>query len=135
MLLGNSGFDAQNLQEGDLILPIRHGGNLVAPACKAREELVLQARLDGNYGHRWKCETVHNESGRRERITVSCSPTKTPYPISNANFRLQKMSFTLPTLRLMTATLGLGQVTAQSSENPGGITYTRLLHSERSAPP
>ncbi len=51
--------DSAAVEEGDLIPPIRRGGNLLAPKRRARAELVDQARLDGLYGQRWICETVH----------------------------------------------------------------------------
>jgi IS5 family transposase len=60
LLLADAGFDSPTLTDRDLAPPIRRGGKLVAPDRKARAELVSQARLDGLFGQRWKCETVHS---------------------------------------------------------------------------
>ena len=51
-LLADSGFDGAAVEEGDLISPIRRGGDLLAPKRRAQAELVDQARLDGLYGQR-----------------------------------------------------------------------------------
>jgi len=56
--LGHAGFDGQGAREGDLIPPIRRGGNLLDPQRKARADLVSAARLDGLYGQRWISETA-----------------------------------------------------------------------------
>lgn len=58
-LLGDRGCDGRCVREGDLIPPMRRNRNLVAPERRARRDLIDAARLDGLYGQRWKCETVH----------------------------------------------------------------------------
>lgn len=58
VMLADAGFDGQDVKAGDLIPPIRRGGNLVAAERKARADLVAAARLDGLFGQRWKSETV-----------------------------------------------------------------------------
>ena len=60
LLLADAGFDSSTLTDRDLAPPIRRGGNLVDPDRKARADLVSQARLEGLFGQRWKCETVHS---------------------------------------------------------------------------
>ncbi len=60
LLLADAGFDCATLTDRDLAPPIRRGGKLVDPERKARADLVSQARLDGLFGQRWKCETVHS---------------------------------------------------------------------------
>jgi hypothetical protein len=70
LLLGDRGFDGVHVQEGDLIPPIRRGGNLVAPERIERQEQVLAARLDGIYGQRWKCETVNSVIKRKLGDTI-----------------------------------------------------------------
>jgi len=57
---GDAGFDCRAVTNRDLIPPIRRNGRLVAPARRARADLISQARLDGLYGQRWKVETVHS---------------------------------------------------------------------------
>ncbi len=57
--MSDSGFEGVAVEEGDLIPPIRRGGNLLAPKRRARAELADQARLDVLYGQRWIRETVH----------------------------------------------------------------------------
>lgn len=64
-MITDAGFDGQGVKEGDLIPPIRRHGKLVSPQRKARAELVSAARLDGIYGQRWKCETVHSVIKRK----------------------------------------------------------------------
>src|SRR5437899_3040847 len=59
VLLADAGFDGRQIKLGDVIPPVRRHGALRAPERIARAELVAQARLDGLYGQRWKCETVH----------------------------------------------------------------------------
>lgn len=56
----DAGFDTLKLTNRDLVPPIRRGGKLVDPERKARADLVVQARLDGLFGQRWKYETVHS---------------------------------------------------------------------------
>jgi hypothetical protein len=58
VMLADAGFDGQDVRPGDLIPPIRRGGNLVDPDRKARSDLLAAARLDGLFGQRWKSETV-----------------------------------------------------------------------------
>lgn len=65
IMLADAGFDGQNVQDGDLIPPIRRGGNLVDPDRKARAELVAAARLDGIFGQRWITETVNSVIKRK----------------------------------------------------------------------
>ncbi len=60
LMVADAGFDTATLTDRDLVPPIRRGGNLVDPARKARADLVSQARLEGLFGQRWKCETVHS---------------------------------------------------------------------------
>ena len=59
-MLADAGFDTTTLTDRDLVPPIRRGGNLVDLARKALADLVSQARLEGLFGQRWKCETVHS---------------------------------------------------------------------------
>ena len=66
----DSGFDGAAVEEGDLVPPIRRGGNLLAPKRRARAELVDQARLDGIYGQRWKSETVQSVIKRKFGDTI-----------------------------------------------------------------
>ncbi len=68
--MGDKGFDGNTIQLGDLIPPIRRGGNLLAPERRARAELVSMARVDGVYGQRWKCETVNSVIKRKFGSTV-----------------------------------------------------------------
>jgi hypothetical protein len=65
VMLADAGFDGQTVQAGDLIPPIRRGGNLVDPDRKARADLVAAARLDGLFGQRWKTETVNSVIKRK----------------------------------------------------------------------
>lgn len=64
-VIADMGFDGRTVIEGDLIPPIRRGGNLVAPERLARLDLVSHARLDGLYGQRWKVETVNSVIKRK----------------------------------------------------------------------
>ena len=70
MVLADRGFDCRAVVAGDLIPPIRRHCKLLAPDRIARAELVSQARLDGVYGQRWKCETVHSVIKRKFGDTV-----------------------------------------------------------------
>jgi len=70
VLLADAGFDGQSVQVGDLVPPIRRGGNLLDPARIARAELVAQARLDGLFGQRWKSETVMSVIKRKFGDTI-----------------------------------------------------------------
>lgn len=63
--LADSGFDGKTVRHGDLIPPIRRGGNLLDPQRRARADLVSAARLDGLYGQRWKSETVNSVIKRK----------------------------------------------------------------------
>lgn len=65
LLLSDAGFDGPDVQEGDLIPPIRRHGQLKDPQRIVRWELVSQARLDGAYGQRWKSETVNSVIKRK----------------------------------------------------------------------
>jgi len=49
---------------------VRRHGKLVAPARRARADLVAAARLDGVYGQRRKCETVHSVVKRKTRASM-----------------------------------------------------------------
>lgn len=70
MMLADAGFDGRGVEEGDVIPPIRRHGQVMAPKRKARADLVAAARLDGVYGQRWKCETVHSVIKRKFGDTV-----------------------------------------------------------------
>ena len=52
MMLADAGFDAQELNPLNIILPIRRHGKLVDPERKARADLAAAAHLDGLYGQR-----------------------------------------------------------------------------------
>ena len=70
MFLADAGFDGRTVTTRDIIPPQRKHGKLLAPERRARAELVAQARLDGLYGQRWKCETVHSVIKRKFGDTV-----------------------------------------------------------------
>jgi len=70
LFLADRGFDNLRVTDRDLIPPQRRGGPLRAPARRARAELVDQARLDGVFGQRWKCETVHSVIKRKFGDTI-----------------------------------------------------------------
>lgn len=70
LFLADRGFDCSLVTSRDLIPPQRRFGALKAPARVARAELVAQARLDGLYGQRWKCETVHSVIKRKVGDTI-----------------------------------------------------------------
>jgi len=70
LLLADGGFDGAGIEEGDVIPPIRRGGNLRAPKRRARAELVDQARWDGLSGQRWKSETVQSVIKRKFGDTI-----------------------------------------------------------------
>lgn len=65
VLLGDRGFDGKTVRTGDIIPPIRRGGELKSPKRIKRMELVLAARMDGLYGQRWKVETVNSVIKRK----------------------------------------------------------------------
>jgi hypothetical protein len=68
--VADTGFDGRGIEDGDLIPPVRRHGKLVAPARRARADLVGAARLDGVYGQRWKCETVPSVIKRTTGDTI-----------------------------------------------------------------
>ena len=68
--LADRGFDCRAVDSHDLIPPVRRHRKLIAPERIARAELVAQAQLDGVYGQRWKCETVHSVIKRKLGSTV-----------------------------------------------------------------
>lgn len=70
LMLADSGFDGQHVNDLDIIPPIRKHGKLVDPTRKARADLVSQARLDGLYGQRWKTETVISVIKRKFGHTI-----------------------------------------------------------------
>jgi len=70
VMIADAGFDGQSVEEGDLIPPVRRGGNLLNGERKARADLVSQARLDGLFGQRWKTETVHSVIKRKFGDTI-----------------------------------------------------------------
>jgi len=70
VMMADSGFDGQTVQEDDLVPPVRRGGNLLSPERKARADLVSQARLDGLFGQRWKTETVNSVIKRKFGDTI-----------------------------------------------------------------
>jgi len=56
VLLGDAGFDGRITQVGDLIPVQARGHEIKAERLLARMALVTAARLDGEYGQRWKAE-------------------------------------------------------------------------------
>jgi IS5 family transposase len=70
VFVADKGFDCRAVTGRDLIPPIRKRGQLKAATRQARAELVSQARLDGIYGQRWKCETVHSVIKRKFGDTI-----------------------------------------------------------------
>ena len=76
LLLADAGFDGRQIKLGDIIPPVRRHGTLRASERIARAELVAQARLDGLYGQRWKCETVHSVIKRKFGDTVRSRTTQ-----------------------------------------------------------
>jgi len=75
LLLADAGFDCIHTHSDDLIPPIRRHGKIVAPERKARADLVAQARLEGVYGQRWMCETVHSVMKRLSGDSVRSRKT------------------------------------------------------------
>lgn len=65
VMVADAGFDSSAVRDGDVIPPIRRHGTLIASERIARAELVSQARLDGVYGQRWKCETANSVIKRK----------------------------------------------------------------------
>ena len=58
---------------------VKISGELIAPECCARADLVSPARLDGVYGQRWKCATVSSvikrkfgDSVRSRKRSIQC---------------------------------------------------------------
>ena len=76
VMLADAGFDGQTVQEGDLIPPIRRGGNLLDQQRRARADLVSAARLDGLFGQRWKSETVMSVIKRKFGDTIRSRLTR-----------------------------------------------------------
>ncbi len=70
VFLADCGFDGRSVTGRDIIPPQRKHGKLLTAERRARAELVAQARLDGLYGQRWKCETVHSVIKRKFGDTV-----------------------------------------------------------------
>lgn len=70
LLLADAGFDGRMTQSSEIIPPVRRHGTLRSPERRARAEMVTQARLDGLYGQRWKCETVHSVIKRKFGDTI-----------------------------------------------------------------
>jgi len=75
-VLADAGFDGRQIQPGDLIPPVRRHGKLVDPNRIDRANLVAQARLDGFYGQRWKCETINSVIKRKFGDTVRSRTTR-----------------------------------------------------------
>lgn len=65
LLLADSGFDGKQVLPGELIPPRRNSGGIQRADRIERFELVSQARLDGVFGQRWKCETVNSVIKRK----------------------------------------------------------------------
>jgi hypothetical protein len=65
LLLADSGFDGKPVQSGELIPPRRNGAGIQREDRRERFDLVSQARLDGLFGQRWKCETVNSVIKRK----------------------------------------------------------------------
>jgi hypothetical protein len=65
LLLADASLDGRITQDSDIIPPVRRHGTLRSPERVARAELVAQARWDGLYGQRWKCETAHSVIKRK----------------------------------------------------------------------
>lgn len=70
VFVADCGFDGRTVTSRDLIPPQRKHNKLLAPERRARADLVAQARLDGLFGQRWKCETVHSVIKRKFGDTV-----------------------------------------------------------------
>jgi len=75
-VLADAGFDGRQIQTGDIIPPVRRHGKLVDPNRIDRANLVAQARLDGFYGQRWKCETINSVIKRKFGDTVRSRTTR-----------------------------------------------------------
>jgi hypothetical protein len=65
LLLADSGFAGKQVLPGELIPPRRNGGGIQRSDRVERFDLVSQARLEGVYGQRWKCETVNSVIKRK----------------------------------------------------------------------
>lgn len=70
VLVADAGFDGRQVRPGEVIPPVRRHGILRAPDRVERAERVAQARLEGVYGQRWKCETVHSVMKRKFGDTI-----------------------------------------------------------------
>lgn len=70
VLVADAGFDGRQVRLGEVIPPVRRHGILRAPDRIERAERVAQARLEGVYGQRWKCETVHSVMKRKSGDTI-----------------------------------------------------------------
>lgn len=75
-VLADAGFDGRQIETGDVIPPVRRHGKLVDPDRIERANLVAQARLDGLYGQRWKCETINSVIKRKFGDTVRSRTTR-----------------------------------------------------------
>jgi len=65
LLIADSGFDGKQVLPGELIPPRRNVGGIQRADRRERHDLVSQARLDGLFGQRWKCETVNSVIKRK----------------------------------------------------------------------
>lgn len=73
LMLADAGFDGVSVSALEVVVPVRRGGKVVSEARRARLEQVWLARVDGLYGQRWKCETVHSVIKRKLGDTIrSC---------------------------------------------------------------
>ena len=70
VLLADKGFDRAARHPVEIIPPKRRGDWRHRPAYWEQAELVDAARLDGLYGQRWACETVHSVVKRKCGDTV-----------------------------------------------------------------
>ena len=70
LLLGDAGLDGRQVRPSDLIPPVRRNGRPHRGIRRQRWEAVSAARLDGIYGQRWKCETVHSVIKRKFGDTI-----------------------------------------------------------------
>ena len=59
-----------------VIPPLRRHGKLNDPERIELANLVAQARLDGLFGHRWKCETINSVIKRKFGDTVRPRTTR-----------------------------------------------------------
>jgi hypothetical protein len=85
VMLAAAGFDGQTLQAGDVIPPIRRGGNLIDPARNARRGLGLGSAPGWRAGaalENRNRQLGHQTPGRRRYSLPSAQPAKPPadYP-------------------------------------------------------